>query len=155
MDKLRNDLYDEFRPQIQMHEEIQINDGTAESFYPFVATKKVTQMRILPAKLPQDNQLEVLPIEQNTKEVLLPNLPPIGPLVKLPPEADSIVYIMKHSLMPWIRAKVLRNIYILFIYNNSLSVFHYARKGLKKNVIERGFFLGPKYIHEKSVDFSR
>jgi len=41
MDKLRNNLYDDYRPQIKMLEELQINDEITENAYPLVATKKV------------------------------------------------------------------------------------------------------------------
>lgn len=107
MDKLRNELYEDFRPQIKMLEELQINDGVTENVHPLVATKKVTQVRIPPATLPQDNQLEVLAIEpSNIKKAVIPKLPPTGLLVKSPPKIDSIVYIMKNPVMPWIKAKV-------------------------------------------------
>jgi len=107
MDKLRNNLYDDYRPQIKMLEELQINDEITENAYPLVATKKVTQVRVPPSSLLQDNQLEVLAIEPlGTKEIVIPNLPPTGPLVKRAPEVDDIVYIMKSPVMPWIKAKV-------------------------------------------------
>jgi len=109
MDKLRNNLYDDYRPQIKMLEELQINDEITENAYPLVATKKVTQVRVPPSSLLQDNQLEVLAIEPlGTKEIVIPNLPPTGPLVKRAPEVDDIVYIMKSPVMPWIKAKVCR-----------------------------------------------
>lgn len=107
MDKLRNQLYEDFRPQIKMLEELQINDGVPENALPLVATKKVTQMRVPPVTLAQDNQLEVLAIEPSSiKKVVVPKLPPTGPLVKSPPKIDSVVYIMKNPVMPWIKAKV-------------------------------------------------
>lgn len=114
MDKLRNRLYDEYKPKIQMVPELQINDGITENYYPFVATKKVTQMRI-PHNItvPQDSQPEVLPIEQKNKELPVPSLPRVGPVVRIHPETDSLVYVMKSPLMPWIRAKVYT--YIIFI----------------------------------------
>ncbi|EFN63124.1 Histone-lysine N-methyltransferase eggless, partial [Camponotus floridanus] len=107
MDKLRNKLYEDFRPQIKMLEELQINDGITENVHPLVATKKVTQVRIPSATLSQDNQLEVLAIEpSNITKAIVPKLPPSGFLVKSPPKVDSIVYIMKNPVMPWIKAKV-------------------------------------------------
>ncbi|XP_018338470.1 PREDICTED: histone-lysine N-methyltransferase SETDB1 isoform X2 [Trachymyrmex septentrionalis] len=108
VDKLRNNLYDDFRPQIKMLEELQINDEITEAVHPLVATKKVTQVRVPPSSLLQDNQLEVLAIEPScTKEIIIPNLPPTGPLLKRSPEVDDIVYVMKSPVMPWIKAKVL------------------------------------------------
>ncbi|XP_070168553.1 histone-lysine N-methyltransferase eggless isoform X1 [Polyergus mexicanus] len=107
MDKLRNELYEDFRPQIKMLEELQINDGVTENVHPLVATKKVTQVRIPPTTLPQDNQLEVLAIESsNIKRTVIPKLPPTGLLIKSPPKIDSIVYIMKNPVTPWIKAKI-------------------------------------------------
>jgi len=106
MDKLRNQLYEDFRPQIKMLEAVEINDGTVENVYPIVATKKVTQMHI-PSTLQQDNQLEILAIEpSDTKKIAVPKLPRTGPLMKRAPVMDDIVYIMKNSVMPWIKAKV-------------------------------------------------
>ncbi|KAG5343984.1 SETB1 methyltransferase, partial [Acromyrmex heyeri] len=108
VDKLRNNLYEDFRPQIKMLEELQINDEITETAHPLVATKKVTQVRVPPSSLLQDNQLEVLAIEPScTKEIIIPNLPPTGPLLKRSPEIDDIVYVMKSPVMPWIKAKVL------------------------------------------------
>lgn len=106
MDTLRNELYDVYRPQIKMVEELQINDGPADIVHPFVATKKVTQVRVAPVALPQDNQVEIVPIERDAKEIVIPNLPPSGPLVKAVPDVDSIVYVMKNPLLPWQKAKV-------------------------------------------------
>ncbi|XP_054001755.1 histone-lysine N-methyltransferase eggless [Hylaeus anthracinus] len=106
MDTLRNSLYDEFRPQIQMLQELQIDDVSSDSgSYPLVATKKVTQVRVSPSAV-QDNQPEILPIEQDNKQVIQLNLPPTGPLVRPQIDVDTIVYIMKHPLMPWIKGKV-------------------------------------------------
>ncbi|EZA49535.1 hypothetical protein DMN91_006300 [Ooceraea biroi] len=106
MDKLRNRLYEDFRPQITMLDELEINDG-AEGVYPIVATKKVTQMRVPCTTLQQDSQLEILAIEPSSaKNNVIPKLPPTGQLVKRTPMIDSIVYIMKSSVMPWIKAKV-------------------------------------------------
>lgn len=108
MDKLRNNMYEDFRPQIKMLEELQLNDEITEGAHPLVATKKVTQVRVPPSSLLQDSQLEVLAIEPSgTKEMIAPKLPPTGPLVKRAPEIDDIVYIMKTPVMPWIKAKVL------------------------------------------------
>ncbi|KAL6259594.1 hypothetical protein P5V15_009511 [Pogonomyrmex californicus] len=105
MDKLRNNLYDDFRPPIEMLEELQINDGVIGNA--LVATKKVTQMRVPLSSVQQENQLEVLAIEPSgTKSTRIPNLPPTGPLVKRSPHADDIVYVMKTPFMPWIKAKV-------------------------------------------------
>lgn len=111
VDKLRDNLYEDFRPQIKMLEELQIND----EIHPLVATKKVTQVRVPPSALLQDSQ-EVLAIEPlSTKEVAVPNLPPIGSLVKRAPAMDDIVYIMKSPVMPWIKAKVCRTSIISII----------------------------------------
>lgn len=112
MDILRNNLYDEFRPQIQMLQELQIDDAYMDNgLYPLVATKKVTQVRVLPSSVLQDSQPEVLPIEQDNKQVVVLDLPPIGPIVRAQIEVDSIVYIMKHPLMPWIKGKVCKYIF--------------------------------------------
>ena len=114
VDKLRNNLYEDFRPQIKMLEELQINDEITETAHPLVATKKVTQVRVPPSSLLQDNQLEVLAIEPScTKEIIIPNLPPTGPLLKHSPEVDDIVYVMKSPVMPWIKAKVCRIFHLL------------------------------------------
>ncbi|XP_012219332.1 histone-lysine N-methyltransferase eggless [Linepithema humile] len=109
MDRLRNSLYDDFRPQIKMIEELQIDDGSIQNIPPLVATKKVTQIRVPSTTLSQDNQLEILAIEPpTTKKIMVHNLPAAcGPLVKPTPEPDSNVYITKNPIMPWIRAKVL------------------------------------------------
>lgn len=106
MDKLRNKLYEDFRPQIKMLAELQINDGNTENVHPLVATKKVTQVRIPPATLSQDNQLEVLAIEPSNINTVVPKLPPTGSIVKSHPKVESIVYIMKNPVMPWIKGKV-------------------------------------------------
>ncbi|XP_014476372.1 PREDICTED: histone-lysine N-methyltransferase SETDB1 isoform X2 [Dinoponera quadriceps] len=107
MDKLRNDLYDEYKPQIKMLEELQINDGpVAESLCPFVATKKVTQVRVQSAALSHDNQVEILPIERDGKQMMVPDLPPTGPLVKTAPEVDNFVFAMKTPSQAWIKGKV-------------------------------------------------
>ena len=106
MDTLRNSLYNEFRPQIEMLQELQLDDGFTDNvLYPLVATKKVTQVRVSPALL-QDSQPEILPIEQENRQIAVLDLPPTGPLVKPPIEVDSHVYVMKHPLMPWIKGKV-------------------------------------------------
>ncbi|OAD54674.1 Histone-lysine N-methyltransferase eggless [Eufriesea mexicana] len=107
MDTLRNNLYDEFRPQIQMRQELQIDDGYVDNIlYPLVATKKVTQIRVPPSSMLQDSQPEILPIEQDNRQVVVLDLPPIGPIVRAQIDVESIVYIMKHPLMPWIKGKV-------------------------------------------------
>lgn len=106
MDKLRNRLYEEYKPQIKLLEEVNINDGPKETLYPYVATKKVTQASIAPSPLSQDNQVEILPIERDAKEMAIPKLPPAGPLVKTVPEIDGLIYVMKNPLMPWQKAKV-------------------------------------------------
>ncbi|XP_012530724.1 histone-lysine N-methyltransferase eggless isoform X2 [Monomorium pharaonis] len=107
MDKMRNDLYEDFRPQIKMLEELQINDTITENVHSLVATKKVTQVRVPPSSLLQDNQLEVLAIEpSNSKETIVHNVPPTGPLIKRSPEVDDIVYVMKNPVVPWIKAKI-------------------------------------------------
>lgn len=107
MDKIRNTLYDEFRPQIQLLPELQIDASYEEiTTHQLVATKKVTQVRISPYTAQQDNQLEILPIERDNKQRIVLNLPPSGPLIKRQPEVDSIVYIMKHPLLRWVKAKV-------------------------------------------------
>lgn len=115
MDILRNRLYDEFRPQIQMLQELQIEDEYVDNnLYPLVATKRVTQMRFPSAVLLQDSQPEILPIEQDHKQVAAVNLPPMGVLVKRPIDVDSIVYIMKHPLMPWVKGKVIKFLLQIF-----------------------------------------
>lgn len=82
MDTLRNSLYNEFRPQIEMLQELQLDDGFTDNvLYPLVATKKVTQVRVSPALL-QDSQPEILPIEQENRQIAALDLPPTGPLVK-------------------------------------------------------------------------
>ncbi|XP_003700184.1 SET domain bifurcated histone lysine methyltransferase eggless [Megachile rotundata] len=107
MDILRNSLYDEFRPQIKMLEELQIDDDYVDNnIYPLVATKKVTQIRLPSATLLQDSQPEILPIEQESTHVVDVDLPPIGVLMKPQIEVDNIVFIMKHPLMPWVKGKV-------------------------------------------------
>lgn len=120
MDTLRNNLYDEFKPQIQTLPELQIEDGFIDNtFYPLVATKKVTQIKVPSSTLLQDTQQdnpEILPIEQDNKQVVVLDLPPVGPVVKQQIDVDSIVYIMKHPLMPWIKGKVVMFfMYIVFI----------------------------------------
>lgn len=107
MDTMRNSLYDDFRPQIQMLQELQIDDDYEEIIAePLVATRKVTQVHMSPCRTQQDSQPEIMPIERDNKQTVALDLPPSGPLVKAQPEIDSIVYIMKHPLMRWIKAKV-------------------------------------------------
>lgn len=116
MDTLRNTLYDEFRPQIQMLQELQIDDGYLDNVsYPLVATKKVTQVKVPPSSMLLDNQPEILPIEQDNRQVIVLDLPPIGPIVRAQIDVDSIVYIMKHPLMPWVKGKVCEFYYLNFI----------------------------------------
>lgn len=118
MDKLRNSLYEDFRPQIKMLEELQIDDGNIKNIPPLVATKKVAQMRVpSTTSSSQDNQLEILAIETPaTKKIMVHNLPAAcGPLVKPTPEPDSNVYITKNPVMPWIRAKVCIEYRIIFM----------------------------------------
>lgn len=119
MDQLRNTLYMNYRPEIKMLEELQLNDEITETTaHTLVATKKVTQVRVPPSSLLQDNQLEVLAIEpSNSKEIIVPNLPPTGPLIKRSPQVDDFVYIMKSPVMPWLKAKVCR-IFIASIIRN-------------------------------------
>ncbi|KAK2580401.1 hypothetical protein KPH14_006152 [Odynerus spinipes] len=108
MDTIRNNLYEEFRPQIRLLQELQIDTNYEEAaVHPLVATKKVTQVRIPPSTVQQDSQPEILPIERDNKQKVILNLPPSGPLIKRQPEIDSIVYIMKHPLLRWVKAKVL------------------------------------------------
>jgi len=124
-----------------MIEELQINDEITDNAYPLVATKKVTQVRVPPSSLLQDNQLEVLAIEPlSTKETVIPNLPPTGPLVKRAPEVDDIVYIMKSPVMPWIKAKVCR-IFIALIVRNFFFSFILIRNKEKrsKNILIKIF----------------
>lgn len=132
MDKLRNKLYEDFRPQIKMLEELQINDGIMENVHPLVATKKVTQVRISPVTLPQDNQLEVLAIEpSNITKAIVPKLPPSGFLVKSPPKVESIVYIMKNPVMPWIKAKVCIISTLKYCFS-FIFFFHISIRQIKK-----------------------
>lgn len=106
MDKLRNSLYDEFKPQIKILEEVDLDAGFFDnSTLPLVATKKVTQMRIPPLTMP-DNQPEIMPLDGIETPVAAIDLPPAGPLVKPLPDVGDVVYIMKNPLMPWVKAKV-------------------------------------------------
>jgi len=111
LDKLRNSLYESFRPQIKILEELQIDDNNSivRNVPTLVATKKVTQIRVPPTILSQDNQLEIVAeIEPpSNQKIIVHNLPAaLGPLIKPTPEPDSNVYITKSPIMPWIRAKV-------------------------------------------------
>lgn len=107
LDKLRNSLYDEFKPSIRMLEDLTISDGVQDNTqFPLVATKKVTQIRNTPAVTVQDNQPIILEeIERDTVKAAA-DLPPLGPLIKPVPEVDTAVLIMKHALIPWLKAKV-------------------------------------------------
>lgn len=104
MDKLRNKLYEDFRPQIKMLEELQITDEPVENIHLAIATKKVTQIQHLSTILTQD-QPDVMAIKTCNKTTV-PNLPPNGPLFKRRPEVDLNVLVMKSPVMPWIKAKV-------------------------------------------------
>lgn len=115
VDKLRNKLYEDFKPHIKMIQELQINDEIKEAAPQLVATKKVTRVRKVLPSLLQENQLEVLAIEPFSKQIRLPDLPPTGALSKRPPVVDDIAYVMKSPVMPWIRAKVCRkSLYLLY-----------------------------------------
>ena len=107
LDKLRNSLYDEFRPSIKMLEDLTICDGVPDNHqFPLVATKKVTQIRPSNSILAPDNQPVILEeIERDSVKVAA-DLPPPGPLVKTLPEVDTIVLVMKHALIPWLKGKV-------------------------------------------------
>ncbi|XP_015115678.1 histone-lysine N-methyltransferase eggless [Diachasma alloeum] len=127
MDMIRNSLYDAFRPDIKMLADLSIDDGPSmvppqapqasprplqraePPGHPTVATKKVTQVKIPAAAPPkaQDNQVEIMPIvEKVEKQTLGYGLPAHGKLILRPAEVDNIVLVMKHPLMPWIKAKV-------------------------------------------------
>lgn len=116
LDSMRNNLYDEFKPKINLLNEINIQEsGFVEtSLYPAVATKKVTQIRHMytpkteePSQV--DNQPEILQEVESDSKKFGADLPPTGPLMKPIPEVDSTVYIMKNPLSPWIKAKVGKN----------------------------------------------
>lgn len=107
MDGLRNGLYQDFKPQIKMLPELMLDGVSAETpTYPLVATKKVTQMRIPPMNMP-DSQPEILPLDSVETQPVVVDLPPSGPLVKPVPEVGDLVYVMKHPLSPWVKAKIL------------------------------------------------
>lgn len=144
VDKLRNNLYEDFKPHIKMIEELQISDEIKE-VTPLVATKKVTRVcKVLPSSL-QENQLEVLAIEpSSSKEIKLPNLPPTGALFKRPPVVDDIVYIMKSPVMPWIRAKVKFVKVFIITYHTKCIYFspiliRETEKRSKKILIQKSF----------------
>lgn len=108
LDKLRNSLYEEFKPTIKMMEDLTICDGVQDNNqFPLVATKKVTQIRNTPTvSAPLDNQPIILEeIERDTVKAAA-DLPPLGLLVKPVPDVDTAVLIMKHALIPWLKAKV-------------------------------------------------
>lgn len=117
MDKLRNKLYEDFRPQIKMLEELQITDEPVENIHLTIATKKVTQIQHLSTTLPQD-QPDIMAIKTCNKTTI-PNLPPNGPFFKRRPEVDLNVLVMKSPVMPWIKAKVC----ILSVMYHIKSVF--------------------------------
>ncbi|XP_012264079.2 histone-lysine N-methyltransferase SETDB1 [Athalia rosae] len=106
MDRLRNSLYDDFKPQIRMLPELDADVETTETLpFPLVATKKVTQMRIVPPALP-DSQPEILPCDEIEAQVDKVDLPPAGLLKKSTPEVSDAVFVMKHPLMAWVEARV-------------------------------------------------
>lgn len=108
MDKLRNSLYEDFKPRISMLKELNIDADIQETpIFPLVATKKVTQMRVTPRILP-DSQPEILPLDQVDNGSIAVDLPPAGPLVKPVPEIGDVVFVMKHPLLSWVKAKVSR-----------------------------------------------
>ncbi|XP_001603698.1 histone-lysine N-methyltransferase SETDB1 [Nasonia vitripennis] len=108
LDKIRSTLYYEFKPNIQMLEELKIEDSIGHINYPAVATKKVTQVRPPVNKTqPQDNQPEILQeVERDNRLIQSMDLPPSGHLIKPVPEVDDYVFTMKHPLFPWIKGKV-------------------------------------------------
>ncbi|XP_012288677.1 histone-lysine N-methyltransferase eggless [Orussus abietinus] len=125
LDVLRNNLYDEFKPKIKELEALQIFDESVDDpYYPLVATKKVTQVRIAPGVMSQDGMPEVLPLERVNRQTQGIDLPPSGKLERLLPDVDNIVYVMKHPLAPWIKGKVQRV--------ESLCPLHYRIKLLPK-----------------------
>ncbi|XP_046617566.1 histone-lysine N-methyltransferase eggless isoform X1 [Neodiprion virginianus] len=106
MDKLRNRLYDEFKPQIKMLQEIDIDsDSTEIPNYPLVATKKVTQMRA-PLVPTSESQPEILPLDGIETQLVVVDLPPAGQLIKPMPDVGDLVYIMKHPLMSWVKGRI-------------------------------------------------
>ena len=109
LDKLRNSLYDEFRPAIQMLDELSICDGVQDSCQlSLVATKKVTQLRTSSVAIVQDNQPVILQEIERDNIRAVADLPPRGQLVKPLPDVDTVVLVMKHALIPWQKAKVFR-----------------------------------------------
>lgn len=159
LDKLRNELYASFKPNIRELEEIniEVTDNSTEVYHSegpseimpapsaTVATKKVTQIRknsipTVPATMQtqrlsqgqnstpvmsqskyqqvqlyrspqppssqQDGQPEILSEVGSVNRSTHSNLPPVGPFVKHYPAVDSIVFTMKHTLIPWIKSKV-------------------------------------------------
>lgn len=108
LDKLRNSLYDEFKPSIKMMEELTICDGVPDNNqFPLVATKKVTQIRNTPTVPVPDNQPIILEEIERDNVKAAADLPPLGLLVKPVPDVDTPVLIMKHALIPWLKAKVI------------------------------------------------
>jgi histone-lysine N-methyltransferase SETDB1 len=107
LDKLRTSLYNEFKPKIEMLEDLKIEDSVESVIYPLVATKKVTQVRVPPKQQHQDSQPEILrEVERDNRLIQSMDLPPSGQLIKPVPEVDDFVFTMKHPLFPWIKGKV-------------------------------------------------
>ncbi|XP_024937729.1 histone-lysine N-methyltransferase eggless isoform X2 [Cephus cinctus] len=106
-DSLRDRFYEDFKPQIQWLKELHIDDKPLENhLYPLVATKKVTQVRVSPNAAQSDTQPEIMPLERVDNKLEPADIPPLGPLIKPIPDVDSIVYVMKNPLMPWVKGKV-------------------------------------------------
>lgn len=121
LDNLRTTLYDEFKPSIQMLEELKIEDCLENQNHALVATKKVTQVRPPQQQqqksAAQDNQPEILQeVERDNRLIQSMDLPPSGQLVKPVPEVDDFVFTMKHPLFPWIKGKV-----YMFLNNSAMS----------------------------------
>ncbi|XP_011495749.1 PREDICTED: histone-lysine N-methyltransferase eggless [Ceratosolen solmsi marchali] len=107
LDKLRTSLYNEFKPKIEMLDDLKIEDSIESVIYPLVATKKVTQVRVPPKQQPQDCQPEILrEVERDNRLIQSLDLPPLGQLIKPIPEVDDFVFTLKHPLFPWIKGKV-------------------------------------------------
>lgn len=104
--------------------ELQINDAGSfipeQPRMPLVATKKVTQVRNIPAPKPllpasRDLQPEIMPIERVASHKIGVDVPAAGPLVKIQPAVENIVYIMKHPVVPWIKGKVISHFKIFYV----------------------------------------
>ena len=107
MDNLRAFLYNDFKPNIQLLEELKIEDSIDNVNHSLVATKKVTQIRVPPKQQVQDSQPEILQeIERDNRLIQSMELPPAGQLIKPVPEVDDYVFTLKHPLFPWIKGKV-------------------------------------------------